>query len=218
MHPSDLFDLIKRRNKLSSDSALAAFMGLTPARINQMRTSASNLTPRQIAGYIERAKAVGANDALSEPIRPLVEMYPIEATLSKQEKKWELLPTGKAHQLNRQLRDVLSKAQGLYMLYDSQLDVIYAGKTLKAGIWKEMTLAFNRTRAGPFRIDHPTTGTFSPAWETKRQPKKRPIHIYDTAHFFSAYEVKQGLISNMEALVIRAFCNSLSNVKMEKFS
>ena len=106
------------------------------------------------------------------------------------------------------------------MLYDSQGCAIYAGKTETQGIWKEMTSAFNRERSNhqAFFVSHPTTGkTFFTASERPKQPKKRVVHLHDTAHFFSAYKVVPELISKLEALVVRAFCNSLSNKKMERF-
>ena len=221
MRPAELFDQLMQRNDLRSDSALASLIGLTPGRISQMRSGKRNLTARQLAGYIQKAEERGRRLAYSDPIRPIVEMYPINAVLSKQEAKWELLATGKKNPRNQALREHLEAAQGLYMLYDSQGCVIYAGKTAKLGIWKEMTSAFNRERTNhqAFFVSHPTTGsTFSPAWKTPRQPNKRIVYLHDTAHYFSAYEIAPELIPNLEALVIRAFCNSLSNKKMEKFS
>jgi hypothetical protein len=221
MRPAELFDELKRRNCLRSDSALAQLIGLTPARISQMRSRKHNLTARQLAGYIQKATERGRRLAYSDPIRPIVEMYPIDAVRSKQEAKWEPLATGKKYPRNQAIRKMLEAAQGLYMLYDSQGCAIYAGKTTKLGIWKEMTNAFNRERSNhqAFFVSHPTTGSaFSPAWKTPRQPQKQIVYLHDTAHYFSAYEVEPELILNLEALVIRAFCNSLSNKKMEKFS
>lgn len=220
MQPAELFDEIKNRNDLLSDSALARLIGLTPTRISQLRTLNVNLTARQLAGYIRKAEERGRRLAYSEPIRPIVEMYPVEAVLSKQEEKWEPLPTGKMNSRNQALREHLEGAQGLYMFYDSGGCLIYAGKTERLGIWKEMTSAFNRERSNhkASLVAHPTTGsTFTPAWKLPRQPQKRTVYLHDTAHYFSAYEVVTELIPNLEALVIRAFCNSLSNKRMEKF-
>ena len=220
MHPTELFDELKRRNDLHSDSALARLIGLTPARISQMRNRNTKLTVRQLASYIRKAEERGRRLAFSDPIRAVVEMYPVVAVRSKQEAKWELLPTGKSNSRNQALRECLEKVQGVYLFYDSLRCAIYAGKTERTGIWREMTSAFNRERSNhnSFLVAHPTTGTsFSPAWKAPRQPQKRMVYLHDTAHYFSAYEVRQELIPSVEALVIRAFCNSLSNKKMEKF-
>lgn len=220
MHPTELFTELKKRNDVQSDSALAMLIGLTPARISQMRSRNIALSARQVASYLKKAEDRGRKIAFSDPIRAIVEMYPIEAVLSKQEAKWELLPTGKSNPRNQALRECLDKVQGVYLLYDSQRRAIYSGKTEKRGIWKEMTNTFNRERSNhqSFFVTHPTTGsTFSPAWKSPRQPVKRTVFLHDTAHYFSAYEVVSELIPTVEALLIRAFCNSLSNKKMEKF-
>jgi hypothetical protein len=220
MHPSELFDELKQRNFLGSDADLAKLIGLTSARISQMRSRNINLSVRQLASYIKKAEDRGRRLALVDPIRPVVEMYPINAVSSKQVAKWELLPTGKANPKNQAIRKLLESSQGLYLLYDSQGRAIYAGKTEKQNIWKEMTSAFNRERSNhqAFFVAHPTNGsTFSPAWETPRHPQKKVVYLYDTAHYFSAYEVVPELIPKLEALVVRAFCNSLSNKKMERF-
>ena len=220
MHPSELLDELTEKNGLHSDSELAGLIGLTPSRISQMRSRGAALTARQVASYIRKAEERGRSLAFHEPIRPIVEFFPIEVVSSKQDAKWELLPTGKSHPRNQTLRKCLENTQGLYMLYDSQGCAIYAGKTETQGIWKEMTSAFNRERSNhqALFVSHPTTGkTFSTAWERPKQPKKRVVYLHDTAHFFSAYEVVPELISKLEALVVRAFCNSLSNKKMEKF-
>ncbi|MGC9129250.1 MAG: hypothetical protein ACP5GA_11060, partial [Acidithiobacillus sp.] len=94
------------------------------------------------------------------------------------------------------------------------------GKTESQNIWKEMTNAFNRERSNHqvFLVNHPSTGeSFLPAHENLLQPKKQTVRLYQTAVFFSAYEISQPLIPKLEALLVRAFCNTLSNKKMEKF-
>jgi hypothetical protein len=173
-----------------------------------------------MAMFIKKSAENAKSSAFIDAIRPIVEMYPIERVPSKQNAKWEILPTGQSHAKNQALRKCLESSKGIYLLYDSQGCAIYAGKTERQNIWKEMTSAFNRERTShqAFFVSHPTTGqTFSPAWETQRQPRKRLVYLYDTAHYFSAYEVAPGLIPKLEALVVRAFCNSLSNKKMETF-
>lgn len=220
MHPSELFDALKKRNKVTSDSQLAKLIGLTPSRISQMRIRDQNLSPRQVASYIEKAAERGTAAAFVEPIRPIVEMYPIEHTSSRQDKNMELFPTGSTNPRNKAIRACLEKTIGVYLFFDSLGRAIYAGKTVK-NLWFEMSGAFNRKRSNhqAFFIDHPSTGaSFSPAWQSPRQPRKRIIRLYDTAMYFSAYEVSKPLIPNLEALLIRSFCNTLSNKKMEKFS
>lgn len=220
MHPSELFDALKHRHDLKSDSDVASYIGLTPARVSQMRMRKGKLSTRQIVSYLEKAHDNGHKEAMELPIAPIVEMYPVKAVLSKQEKKWEPLPTGKSNPRNREIRKHLEEAAGIYALFDSLGCPIYVGKTEKQNLWKEMTNAFNRERSNhqTFIVQHPTTGaTFSPAWESPRQPVKRRAYLYKTAFFFSAYKVTPALIPKLEALLVRIFCNTLSNKKMEKF-
>ena len=219
MHPSELFEELKKRNSILSDSDLARLLGLTPARVSQMRSGKQNLTARQIASYINKAHVIGQKDAFIQPIKPIVEMYPIEAVLSKQDAKWEPLPTKKSRPRNQAIRKHLEDSKGIYVFFDSIGCAIYTGKTERQNIWKEMTNAFNRERSNhqTFEVPHPTTGaTFSPAWEKPRQPQKCVAYLYNTASFFSAYEIAGGLIPKIEAFIVRIFCNSLSNKKMEK--
>jgi hypothetical protein len=222
MHPSELFDELIKRHDLKSDSDVARLLGLTPPRISQMRTRSVNLSARQVASYIEKAHLHGKKEALESPILPVVEMYPIESTLSKQEKKWEPLPTSKSNQRNQAIREHLEHkdAKGIYIFYDSIGCAIYVGKTERQNLWKEMVSAFNRERSNhqTFIVDHPTTGaSFSPAWEKPRQPVKRIAYLYNTAAYFSAYITTPELIPQLEALLVRSFANSISNKKMEKF-
>ncbi len=220
MNPNQLFDQLKAQYQISADSDLACCLGITSARISQIRIKNAPLTVRQLAVFIKKAAENAKCIAFVDAIRPIVEMFPIERHPYTQNAKWEILPTGHSHSKNQSLRTCLESSKGLYILYDSQGCAIYAGKTEHQNIWKEMTSAFNRERTShqAFFVSHPTTGqAFSPAWETPRQPRKRLVYLYDTAHYFSAYEVAQGLIPKLEALVVRAFCNSLSNKKMETF-
>lgn len=220
LHPSELFDELKSCHDLKSDSDIARLIGLTPARVSQMRTRNGKLTARQIATYLDKAHAHGRHEATGTLILPIVEMYPVTATLSKQETKRELLPTNKSDARNRAIRQHLEAAVGIYALFDSLGCPIYVGKTEKQNLWKEMTNAFNRERSNhqTFIVPHPTSGaSFSPAWKSPRQPVKRIAYLYNTASFFSAYKVEPALIPKLEALLVRIFCNTLSNKKMEKF-
>lgn len=148
-------------------------------------------------------------------------MYPIERTASRQDAKWEIIPSNKTNNTRQnELRSYLEKSKGIYFFYDSGGKIIYTGKTEKQTLWKEMNSAFNRERQAHtvFQVKHPTTGdSFKPAWKKLRQPRSRAVYLHDTANYFSVYEVSFELIGNLEAMIIRAMCNDISNVKMEKF-
>ncbi|QDR27038.1 helix-turn-helix transcriptional regulator [Pseudomonas aeruginosa] len=95
------------------------------------------------------------------------------------------------------------------------------GKAREQSLWKEMNLAFNRPRAIQkiVLVPHPKRNqTFSPGHEKLRQPKDTQLELCDLAYFFSAYQVVDGMINDLEALMVRGFANDLLNVKMETFA
>lgn len=87
------------------------------------------------------------------------------------------------------LKDKLLDAHGIYIFYDSRGHSIYVGKAREQSLWKEL-----------------------------RQPKDTQLELCDLAYFFSAYQVVDGMINDLEALMVRGFANDLLNVKMETFA
>ena len=220
MREVDLLDAIAKRKIYSSDKELAEYLGVTTGRISQMRKNGKPLTTRQMVTYLDLARDEGFIMALEDPIKPVVEMFPIEPTASKQDKKMEPIPTGVNNPRNKEIRQHLEGAKGIYVFFDSSGKAIYAGKTERQNLWKEMVGAYNRKRADQqaFLVPHPSTDVaFSIEMEKKRQPKKRPVYLHSNAAYFSAYEVSLSLIPTLEALLVRVFCNTLSNKKMERF-
>lgn len=117
------------------------------------------------------------------------------------------------------LRAELSATSGLYIFYDTRGKALYIGKAAKQNIWKEMNLAFNRSRSAQSisLVKHPVKNVkYVAASEKIRQPVDIPRKLVDLAAYFSAYEVNDSLIDNFEALFIRAFPNDLLNYRMEK--
>jgi len=219
MHPTELFEELKKHYGVTSDADISIILGLTSGRISQLRTRPGNLTARQIVSFIQKAAANERSAVLSNGIKPIVELYPIKRISSKRDVKWESLPTGPDNPRNRKMRSHLESVQGIYIFYDSQGCAIYAGKTERQNIWKEMTNAYNRERSNhnAVLVDHTGKGEdLTPAWQWLKQPRKTQVYLYDTSLYFSAYEVAVELIPKLEAFVVRAFCNSLSNKKMEK--
>lgn len=217
----DILEHIKQQQQIASDADLAKHLGLTSGRLSQLRSDAGELTNKQIFTLLARAESSAVKAAMEIAIRPIVEYYRIEREPSKQDAKWEVFPTtGKDYARNSSIRRILEAATGVYVLYDSQGVALYVGQTKKQNIWKEMKDAFNRERSNhqAYIVRHPSNGSgFEPAYEKLRQPVKQIVYLCDTAHYFSAYEVSNLLVSKVEALLVRAFCNSLSNKKMEKF-
>ena len=78
------------------------------------------------------------------PIAPVVEMYPIEAVLSKQEKVGAA-SNGQVKHAESWIRKHLEAAAGIYALFDSLwLPDLRGQDRRKQNLWKEMTNAFNR--------------------------------------------------------------------------
>lgn len=219
MKYQELFSEVKRKNKISSDKELASFLGITQSTLISHKNSKSHLTPKQISRLLSKHSLAETARSLSTAIKPIVEHYPIQKCRSKQRAKWEILPSGPDSLRGAKIREYLERSAGIYFFYDSMGHVFYNGKTISQNLWKEINLAFNRERDKHkvFRVPHPTTGSnFEPAWKSPRQPAKRAIRIHEIAGYFSAYQISEEMISVVEALFIRAICNDLSNIKMEK--
>ncbi|HUL31139.1 MAG TPA: hypothetical protein VLZ03_11865 [Thermodesulfobacteriota bacterium] len=219
MNGSDILDDIKMRHKIKSDANLAKHLGLSSGRMSQLR-SANELTSKQVLALLAKAESAAVKAKMESAVLPIIEYYPIKREPTKQDAKWDILPTDDNHVRNSSIRRVLEAAKGIYVLYDSQGVALYVGKTEKQNIWKEMNDAFNRERSNhqAYFVQHPSNGNrFEPAHEKLRQPVKQIVYLCDTAHYFSAYKVPNPLVPKIEALLVRAFCNSLSNKKMEKF-
>lgn len=220
MHPVHLFDELMIKYGVSTDADIASILSLTPGHVSQLRKSEKELTARQIVSFMQKVGKYTRADAFADSIKPVVEMYKIAKESSAQGKKWEVLLTGEGSVRSNAIRKHLELVQGIYAFFDSQGIAIYVGKTVKRNLWAEMKDAYNRERSNHkiVVVSHPTTGdSFVPAWQKKRAPTIKQAYLYDTASYFSAYEVAPELIPKLEAFATRVFCNTLSNKKMENF-
>ena len=88
-------------------------------------------------------------------------------------------------------------------------------------MWKEIKLAFNRERGDVQnirRVRHPERNKiYRTSDEKARQIVDQVVPIHELAAYFSAYEVADGLIGEVEAMLVRSFANDLLNVRMERF-
>lgn len=222
----DLIAQIKRKNGLKTDSQVAKFLGLTSAAVAQWQSPGKNLTPLQMAQAITRVDEKSRKEATLKAhettIRPIVEFFPLDPTESSQGAKWELFETGKeASRMLNGLRKKLSNSHGIYIFYDSRGRALYAGKANRTKLWAEMKSAFNRSRDTNqvYRVPHPERDQeFLTATEKLRQPTMTAQKLCDLASYVSAFEIDNGMIDNLEALIVRAFANDLLNKNMEKFS
>ena len=79
-----------------------------------------------------------------------------------------------------------------------------------------MNPAFNRDRKDQIvtRVMHPRLDVEFK--RIKRQTLAKAEKLYNLASYFSAYKVPPNLVDNLEALLIRAFPNDVTNVKMQR--
>lgn len=221
MNAIELIAELKRKYGIRTNRALAAKLGMSEVALNNWSRRVKPLTPRQVANALESSAASAVESSQRGTIRALVEFFPIEAHEVGKVGKYEVVPTGNtAGQHYTGLRKVLESEKGLYIFYDTRGRALYAGQTKKQNIWKEMNLAFNRDRSAQTvtLAKHPKKDVqFLTANEKVRQPRSVNLKLHDLAAYFSAFAVADGMIDELEALLVRAFPNDLLNYKMEKF-
>ena len=159
-------------------------------------------------------------------ISPIVEFYKLDPCDSKQGKQQLVFGDqiqGKVSSHRKGIREALEKSKGIYIFYDSRGRAIYAGKTTKQNLWKEINLAYNRNRGSVQKIRR--TKQFVNNVEYKsHNGKERVISeyeavIHELAHYVSVYHISSDdMISPLEALIVRGFANDLLDKKMEKFA
>jgi len=213
---------LKRKFGIKTDRALALRLGMSGIALNHWKNRKTPLTPRQIANAIDKTAIAAVRKSQQSTIKALVEFFPVDAVEVGKVERYEVIPTGKgAGQHYNGLRSALETAsKGLYVFYDTRGKALYAGQTKKQNIWKEMNLAFNRTRSAQVMtlVKHPTNDVvFRAANEKVRQPTNINLKLHDLAAYFSAYEISDGMVDELEALLVRVFPNDLLNYKMEKF-
>lgn len=222
MKASELLSALTIKLDTASQTELAAALGVTVQTLINWKKRDEDLSVAQVASAIAKSRTAAVEKAQYETIRPIVEFYGIEKTLSKREASWQLFSVAADATLYaRGLKDALDGSHGIYIFYDSRGHAIYVGKAREQTLWKEMNLAFNRKREVQkvTLVGHPDRNQeFKPGYEKLRQPKDTQLELFDLAYYFSAYKVDDGMIEDLEALMVRGFANDLLNVKMETFA
>jgi hypothetical protein len=211
---------LKLKLDVSSDEELADMVGVSIARIKSWYKR-EELTESIVADLIIKAVDKGGEILLKNSIKPIVEFYQTNQTLSKRGSKYEIL-TSDAEEDSYEvtMKNYLNKHHGIYIFYNSTGHVIYAGKALKQSLWVEMNSAFNRDRSNSqsaYLVIHDVKEkNFVPAFEKPRSIENYSVLLHDVAHYFSAYLVCDPLINNLEAFLIRAIPNDITNTRMER--
>ena len=222
MHGRDAIEALKRRFGLRTDSDLGLKTGMGVSGI-QLWKNTANVTSRQLAQLVFKASGAGARRSEDDAIHPVVEFFEIRSAPSPQGKGCVIFAVANGegkHKYLDGLRTELDSKRGVYIFFDSRGQAIYTGKARKQTLWKEMNRAFNRKRGAVQKIKrviHPTRLPFKTTEEKSRQIIGQAISLHEIARYFSAYAVSDGLIDDVEALLVRSFANDLLNVRMEKF-
>lgn len=202
---------------------IADHLGITVQALKNWRKR-NAVTVRQMVGVLSKSRMKAVEQAEKQAIRPIVEFFKLTPTNSKGGVRTEIFGVrqgeGADHPYLRGLRNELEAHHGIYIFYDSRGRALYAGKARQQKLWREINNAYNRDRSVQKirRVKHPERRQkFRTSDEKQRQIRLRTVPLHDLAGYFSAYDVVDGLIGELESLLIRGFANDLLNIKMEKF-
>jgi hypothetical protein len=205
-----------------TDGHIADHLGITLQALSHWRNR-EVVTVRQMVGVLFRTKMKAVEHAEKKAIRPIVEFLKLDPT--KDGARTDIFDIrngdGNEHPYLRGLRDELDAHHGIYVFHDSRGRALYSGKARRQTLWREINNAYNRDRSVQQirRVDHPERRQqFRTSDEKRRQIRLRSVPLHDLAAYLSAYHVVDGLIGELESLLIRAFANDLLNVRMENFS
>lgn len=215
---NDTIESLYDKFEVSATNQLAKALGISVGTIGNW--TVHGVTGRKLADGFIKAQHRAVLSAHASAITPIVEYYPLNADRRRRDGHAKLFPSGRnASKIHQGLKDELDNSHGIYIFYDSRGRALYVGKAQRLTLWTEMNNAFNRTRETQkvYRVPHPTTGVFRSSAEKTRQVKLTALHLSHMAEYFSAYSVSDGLINELEALLVRSFANDALNIKMEQF-
>ncbi|MFY0582506.1 helix-turn-helix domain-containing protein [Cystobacter fuscus] len=222
MKAIELIEALGKKLGTSSQTELAAVLGVTVATLINWKNRDEDLSPLQVASALAKSRSAAVRKSQLETIQPIVEFYRINKCPTRREAGWQVFDGGEDANLYAQgLKAELQSSYGIYIFYDSRGHALYVGKAREQTIWKEMNLAFNRKRDVQTiaLVHHPERNQeFKPGYEKLRQPKDTQLELFDLACYLSAYHVDNGMIDDLEALMVRGFANNLLNVRMETFA
>lgn len=225
MNGESVISALMKKFKVEKDQDLAQKLGITVTAIRYWKIR-KTITVRQFAGLVHSASGAGARDMQASAIRPLVEFFHIDkCKTTRKGSNCELFTIktdkGGKHPYFEGLQEELKNHHGVYIFFDSRGHAIYTGKARQLTLWKEMTNAFNRKRGDVQkikRVNHPTRKQpYRTSDEKVRQITDHVVPLHELASYFSAYQVADGMINEVEAMLVRSFANDLLNKRMEKF-
>lgn len=206
-----------------TDRRMAEHLGITVQALNNWRGRGA-ITVRQMTGVLFRTRRKAVQRAEQRAIRPIVEFFKLDPVELRDGARIEIFGVREnnatEHPYLRGLHDELDAYHGIYIFHDSRGCALYVGKTRQQSLWREINNAYNRDRSVQKirRVDHPERRQeFRTSDEKRRQIRLRTVPLHDLAAYLSAYHVAEGLMAELELLLIRGFANDLLNVRMENF-
>ncbi|MBB6132430.1 transposase [Massilia aurea] len=222
MKAAELISALSQKLGTTSQSELANVLGITVGTLINWKNRDEDLSALQVASALAKSRSAAVRKSQFDTIQPIVELYAISRCESPKSAGWLVFNGGvSANLYAKGLRDALCESYGIYIFYDSRGSALYVGKAKEQTIWKEMNLAYNRKRdiQKISLVNHPNRNQeFKPGYEKLRQPKDTQLELFDLACYFSAYHIDDGMIDDLEALMVRGFINDLLNVRIETFS
>jgi hypothetical protein len=208
MKGAEFIDAIKAQYELESDAELAEELGYTQGRISQIRSR--NVSMRTIVNVTSKIATAVLKERI-DSIRPIVEFFPIGEDAKSERSFLDLSQSDQ-----KALQVLLKKTPGIYSFYNSELEIVYIGKT-KGDLWMEMCSSFNRSMGNykRFHVAHPRDRYSSRLDGLSRDIVNKKIYLRDTATYFSAYAISAELVDIFETLLIRIVPNDILNVRIE---
>lgn len=223
MKGKDVVAALRKKLRTKTTKETAARVGLTSQGIRNWQNRRNDVKPSDVARLVAKAQEAERARVETTSIRPIVEFHPIDR--AKPDVWFDIFDVrdgGKSkHPYREGLRQELEEHRGVYIFYDSRGRALYAGKAARTTLWREMKSAFNRDRGVQMikRVRHPERRQrYRNSDERARQIRAKQVGLHDLAHYFGAYAVQDGMINELESLLVRGFANDLLNVRMEKFS
>jgi hypothetical protein len=226
----ELIDQVRRSIAVAgspapTDRALAAYLGISLTSLANWR-SREVITTRQLAGLLSAVAKASKRRAEAEAIKPIVEFFQIQQATVGNGDTYRIFDAGKGddeHPYLAGLKRELEAHRGVYIFDDSRGRALYTGKTKAQSLWKEINLAYNRDRDPNLqrilRVQHPERRQdFRTSDEMRRQIRPINVRLHELAEYVSAYQVSDGMIGDIESLLIRAFPNDLLNKKIENLT
>lgn len=222
MDGASVIRYLKKKLSLGTDKQLADKLGISPAGLQGWKRQ-DDVTALQVAGLVSagvrETEIRTKQEVEANAVKPIVEFFPLNKCQSRGGTKYELFDSNDGHLYLQGLRKELAAHHGVYVFSDSRGHAIYVGKARDQPLWNEMNAAFNRQRDVQkiMRVAHPERNqAFKTSDEKKRQIRETTVKLHDIAMYFSAYQVADGMINSLEAMLVRCFANDLLNVRMEK--